>query len=558
MNFLSRLSEIINTSQSRSIVLTGNIHDLFFDGKKYVPLIQLLLGRYNVNRNDQSKGITRIVYEINDHIVVVGADRMAELESVWKAWGQAETLQSQFDKSKGNATFALELLRQLTVCVRQNKAAMTNNLLIIIEGADLLVPECEISRMNMAERQRIAILHDWFSDPEFVGGHDSVILLSESRSMLHHRVAKLPQILEVETLLPDTAQRQHFIQSFGKLPEGSPEGLEVMTAGLSIHALRQLLSQKTINMVSVVAKVEEFIKSQIGAEVIEFKKPSHTLEQVRGFRVIKQFMKDEVIPRFRGGAESALTGAVFGGPIGGGKTFLGEAMAAELQIPVLVLTGIRSMWFGETDLIFERLRRVLSALDKVVVFVDEADTQFGQIGEESHSTEKRLTGKIQAMMSDTRLKGKVLWLLMTARIHLLSPDIRRPGRVGDLIVPILDPEGEDLEDFVDWVIEPLPVEERAKAKIMVLASLQQRSAAALATLRSEIKSKKCKTSDAVEAIVMDMLPADIELTRRYQTLQALVNCTKRSLLPKDIQANAHKEKEKWSKELRELELLGIR
>ena len=42
------------------------------------------------------------------------------------------------------------------------------------------------------------------------------------------------------------------------------------------------------------------------------------------------------------------------------------------------------------------------------------------------------------MENETGLRGRVLWLLMTARIHLLSPDIRRPGRVGDLIIPILD------------------------------------------------------------------------------------------------------------------------
>ena len=58
------------------------------------------------------------------------------------------------------------------------------------------------------------------------------------------------------------------------------------------------------------------------------------------------------------------------------------------------------------------------------------------------------------MMSDPLLRGKVVWLLVTARIHLLSPDIRRPGRVGDLIIPVLDPEGKDREAFLDWVVSP--------------------------------------------------------------------------------------------------------
>ena len=70
---------------------------------------------------------------------------------------------------------------------------------------------------------------------------------------------------------------------------------------------------------------------------------------------------------------------------------------------------------------------------------EQADTQFGGVGADIHPTERRLTGRIQAMMSDPALRGRVIWLLMTARIHLLSPDIRRPGRVGDLIIPVLDP-----------------------------------------------------------------------------------------------------------------------
>ena len=58
-------------------------------------------------------------------------------------------------------------------------------------------------------------------------------------------------------------------------------------------------------------------------------------------------------------------------------------------------------------------------------------------------------------MSDTKLRGRVTWLLMTARIHLLSPDIRRPGRAGDLIIPVLDPEGEDRAAFIRWMVKPV-------------------------------------------------------------------------------------------------------
>ena len=158
------------------------------------------------------------------------------------------------------------------------------------------------------------------------------------------------------------------------------------------------------------------------------------------------------MPRITSTGPDAIPGMSVCGPIGSGKTFIFEGLAGELDIPVLVLKNIRSMWFGQTDVIFERLRRLLMALVKVLIFVDEADTQFGDIGRDAHSTERRLTGKIQAMMSDPQLRGNITWLLMTARIYNLSPDLRREGRVGDLVVPVLDPSGKDREDFLRWTI----------------------------------------------------------------------------------------------------------
>jgi SpoVK/Ycf46/Vps4 family AAA+-type ATPase len=199
---------------------------------------------------------------------------------------------------------------------------------------------------------------------------------------------------------------------------------------------------------------------------------------------------------------------------------------------------------------------VLEALEKVVIFVDEADTQFGGVGEESHSTERRLTGKIQAMMSDTRLRGRVFWLLMTARIHLLSPDIRRPGRVGDLIIPVLDPEGPDREEFVKWVAGAV-LSEPTEAELARISELTAGySAAAYSSLRSQLKAMEAKTLDEIVAIVNDLIQPAIEQTRRYQTLQALVNCTRRSLLPNAEVTD--QDREEWWREILSLERQGIR
>ncbi len=579
--FFSKLAEILNSDQSRSVILSGNVYDLFDNGQEYVPLIPFLAEK------SQTDGLIRLVYEINGPIRVL--DERDRLKSAWIAWkagvdpdtlllrglgkrgeSDLDRLRDEFDRllldAIGKPTLALEALRQLTICSRTH---LHGDLLILIEAADMLLPagSGDVASLNDRQLHRIGIVHDWLSDPAFMTSGDSVVLLAESRSLIHPRIAKLPQVLGVEVPSPTTAERRHFIDDVMAHAEPPPKlwgdaaALAELSAGLSIHAVRQLLlraayTREPVTPADLIEKVRQFIQGQLGDDVVEFKKPSHSLQQVRGNSGLKKFLRDELIPRFRAGPDKALSGAAVAGPIGSGKTFIFEAVAGELGVPVLVLKSIRSQWYGQTDVIFERLRRVLEALEKVVIFVDEADTQFGEVGREGHATERRLTGKIQAMMSDTRLRGKVVWLLMTARIHLLSADIRRPGRVGDLIIPVLDPRGEDRLDFLRWVAQAV-VAEPTEEDLRRLDELTPGYfAAAFASLRSQLKASGASSMDDIVKIVQDLLLPAIASTRRYQTLQALVNCTRRSLLP-DADAT-ERDREGWQRELRELEAQGIR
>ena len=579
-SFFKQLAGILNSQQARSVILNGNVYDLFFDGEDYVPLIPFVSGKSAVD------GLVRIVYEQNGPIrILEGRDKLKNAWIAWKSGVDPDTLlvkglkqagksdfdllSSQFDglmiDAIGNPTLALETMRQLTICSREN---LKGNLLIIIEAADMVLPagSGDVASLNDKQAHRVAIVQDWFSDPAFMNGGDSVILVAESRSLVHPRVSRLPQVLTVEVSSPDKEKRLHFIEHFSGKSEfkpkmwGTPSDLAAFTAGLSVHALRQLLlgatySREELKPDDIVGKVEEFIQAQVGEDVIEFKKPEHRLDHVKGNKRLKEFITNELLPRFRAPKDKALAGAAVAGPIGGGKTFIFEAVASEMDVPVLVLKSIRSQWYGQTDVIFERLRRVLEALEKVIIFVDEADTQFGGVGKEAHSTERRLTGKIQAMMSDPRLRGQVIWLLMTARIHLLSPDIRRPGRVGDLIIPVLDPHGDDRKEFLDWVASSV-LRGPTKEDIDKLDELTPGySAAAFASLRSQLKAKECKTIEEVVSVVEDQILPAIGQTRKYQTLQALVNCTRRSLLPNpDV---TERDRENWQAEIRRLESLGI-
>lgn len=603
--FLKAAGRILNSGQSRSVLLTGNIQDLFCltnhatgarGSQDYVTLLDFLTAHWNVD------DVMLAIYELNGPIRFARQTDADRIRDAWLKWRsgldanqiaiermlsgsktaiEREAIKASYDANLksaiGNPTVALELLRQMCLCsrtVQNGQPLLKQHLIVIIEVADMIVPEGEITRLSDVDRHRVSICHDWFSDPGFMNGQDGVVLLAESRSLINHRVARLPQMLEVSIPAPDEAMRRHCIGWFiANLKQGkttqlwsTEDELARFTAGLSIHALIQLLKgaqheNAPLTRAQVVTKVEEYIQSQLGEDVVEFKKPEHTLEDVVGFSALKGFLREELIPRFKSAGKDSLSGAAVAGPIGGGKTFIFEAVAAELDMVVLVLKNIRSQWFGQTDVIFERLRRVLDALSKVLIFVDEADTQFGSIGPQAHETERRLTGKIQSMMSDPRLRGRVIWLLMTARIHLLSPDIRRPGRVGDLIIPVLDPAGEDRNEFLHWLVEDSLIGGLEVERLAALDSATSGySAAAFASLRAELRAKTASTGgkltfDTVLDIIHDHLPPAIQDTRRYQTLQALINCTRRSLLPDPKVDEDHRQA--WGEELRKLESKGV-
>ena len=603
---------LINSGTSRSLVLSGNIHDLFFiregENTDYIPLVPFLTRSWDI------PGFILIVYELNGPIRFAQETEREKVKRAFNLWrGTTEqdlNINAGMQRSTGTSdaaaepgnipftqyindaigspTLALELLRQFCLLSRstnaQGEKLLAEKLIIFIEAADMLLPEGEIRSLSLPDRHRISIVQDWISDSNFMNGNDSVIFITESASLVNSRIIRLPQVVTVEIPSPGMSERQHFISWFNNTPNliqkplslwGTQAQLAVLTAGLSIQALRQLLlsarySGEKLQSVDVIAKVSEFIQAQLGEDVVEFKKPAHNLKDIVGNQKLVAFLKTQLIPRITSTGSDAIPGMSVCGPIGSGKTFIFEGLAGELDIPVLVLKNIRSMWFGQTDVIFERLRRLLMALVKVLIFVDEADTQFGDVGKDAHSTERRLTGKIQAMMSDPQLRGNITWLLMTARIYNLSPDLRREGRVGDMIVPVLDPSGEDREAFLRWTVAKVfagPVSEEAVERLLELT--EDYSAASFASLRSDLEAASVRKSslsttsgqtdeltlDEIIAVVEDRILPDIGPIRHYQTLQALINCTRKSLLPGDYSPEI---RESWVTQIAKLEVVGVR
>ena len=101
------------------------------------------------------------------------------------------------------------------------------------------------------------------------------------------------------------------------------------------------------------------------------------------------------------------------------------------------MKNFRDKWVGSTESNLEKIFRLLEALGRCIVFVDEADQALGRRTGESGDggVDGRVYGMVAAQMSQSRNRGRLLWVLATSRPDLVEVDLKRPGRV-DVKIPL--------------------------------------------------------------------------------------------------------------------------
>jgi len=108
------------------------------------------------------------------------------------------------------------------------------------------------------------------------------------------------------------------------------------------------------------------------------------------------------------------------------------------------LKNFREKWVGSSEGNLEKIFRLIRALGRCIVFIDEADQTLGR--RDSGNNDGGLSGRLYSMiaqeMSDTSNWGKVVWVLASSRPDLIEVDLKRPGRI-DLKVPILPTTSRD-------------------------------------------------------------------------------------------------------------------
>lgn len=433
--------EIIDLYESGArsqFILHGNVGDRLLsttgDTTRFVALDtflrERLLGSFDVV----------IGYDLGNGIrVEKGGDRFAE----WPAAAKEATL------AKAPREAVIILTHYLRYCanIARLSPGKATRVAVIVKNAGLIVPPSA----GGASYELSAIasqLRDWAVDPSIAEQHCTTFLLTENLNDLHPLVARNPQAARIAIPLPRQSELIPALQHLAgtnPLPLASFAGdfshPAAILAGATMGAVETLMQvsqhhSREITSRDLVALKKDLVEEDAQG-LIEFIKPDRSLADLHGQEAVKQWLRQD-IELWRAGDLAAMPmGYLFCGPVGTGKTFMVECLAGEADVPVVRMKNFRDKWVGSTEGNLEKIFRLLDALGRCIVFIDEADQALGRRNADSGDSgvSGRVYGMMAERMSDSRNRGKILWALATSRPDLVEVDLKRPGRV-DVKIPI--------------------------------------------------------------------------------------------------------------------------
>lgn len=417
---------------------------------------------------------------------------------------------------------------------------------IVIDHASFVVPRGD--RISLQEKTHLVTLLNWATSPYLKRINVCVALLDDQQSNISERLIGNPHVASIEVSLPDETQRLEYLNAVAgekieSVSDYTIEEIAKLTAGISLADLNVLVQSAVEAEERLDAETFQKLKKRLierqARGLLEFIEPSWGLDVVVGHDAAKARLQQDAILLKKGRLESVPMGYLFCGPVGTGKSFLAQCATGAIGIPCVKLKNFRSKYVGETEGNLERVLGVLRSMGPVVVIVDEADAMLGdrQGSGGDSGVNSRIFGMIAQQMGDTRYRGKILWMLLTARPDLLPIDIKRQGRA-EVHIPLFYPtKAEELRKLFLVLAKKsgaILKDENVPADIQHKGNLSGADIEGIigrAWRISLIAGSDEITKDALTEAIEGFLPSSQSLERELQELAAIIECTDLDFLP---------------------------
>jgi hypothetical protein len=444
------MGDLFRSGSVAQFIIHGNIFDVVPSGGKLLPLKRFLEevmfdGYEVVLTYDRGRGI-----------------RAARGGDDWGEWlrsavgAEGSTLAQLREPGAALELIDRYLLRSLNLQAIKGGTAGTRRIAVIIDFAEFVVPRGDPVSLGGPFSANVVKTLGWANDPAVHQSNIITVLLTEEAADLNELVVENPHQATLRVPLPGETEMLDYLEAlvatqFPDLRSKSEVPMEVLgrrLTGLSRIGARTVIAMALRNGQTITnAWLTQMKKQMIEREcqgLLEFVESPYTLDQVAGHDAVKTWLREDTHLLRRGALHALPMGYLITGRIGTGKTFLVQAWAGELGIPCVVLKNFRDRWVGATESNLEKIFSVLRALGQVVVFVDEADQAAGK--RESGDGDSGLSGRVYSMlakeMSDTRNRGRIIWVFATSRPDLLEVDLKRQGRL-DVHIPLFPPQNRE-------------------------------------------------------------------------------------------------------------------
>ena len=316
-----------------------------------------------------------------------------------------------------------------------------------LKGADLLAPPTQ-GGTDYDLGAMITLIRDWANEQLLTGHLLATFLITENLNDLHPMLANNPRAGKVKIPLPGARELEEatawlapaFPIALGKF-SGQLETVAHQLAGATLGSVESLFKSRehakhTLGAADLVKLKKQIVETDCNG-LIEFVETKRSLDDVFGQEKVKAWLRQDIVLWNNNDTAALPKGYLICGPVGTGKTFLVECLAGEAGVPVVKLKNFRDKWVGSTEGNLEKIFRLLEALGRCYVFVDEADQALGR--RTSGSGDSGVSGRIYSMiaeqMGSSVNRGRIIWVLASSRPDLIEVDLKRPGRV-DVKIPL--------------------------------------------------------------------------------------------------------------------------
>jgi hypothetical protein len=428
-------SELVLAYESRAsnqFILFGNVHDRLAVGERLVSLADYLEDALLRNF-----GVV-LSYDLGNGLTI---ERGGEIVEKW----QGAELRRQIREPQPAIKWIGSYLRYLGNLLALGSKDKPPQVAVIIRDVDHFAPA---DGSGFEHGSITSMLRAWASDSPFNELPFTSLIVADNLNDIEPLIANAAHATRVRVPLPDAAAIERALTILRK------EAPKAFGSGANLSEIAQALAGVTVTSLEGLARMRHHADKPLGDAdlahlkkalverdsegLVEFIESKRTLEDYHGQTALMIWLRQDIALWRSGDLKALPMGYLLCGPVGTGKTFLVECLAGEAGVPVVKLKNFRDRWVGSSEGNLEKIFRLIRALGRCMVFIDEADQTLGK--RDSGSGDSGLSGRIYSMiaqeMADSGNRGRVLWLLASSRPDLIEVDLKRPGRV-DVKVPLL-------------------------------------------------------------------------------------------------------------------------